>query len=258
MLVQQPAASGGAASWSVDQGGSRRPPIFETFSVVRGDAKTYVLQIVTRTTVDGTPLSVTQVTVDRASGKALKSVHPRQEGRDPHAGERPSSAPSGERARAPPKRSRCRPGASPPIKAPHRNGTVWVSDQVPALGIVKGVFPDGQLELVEAEARRAHRICSAPSRCRSLLAIVAILMFAVAVFAFQNPDAGHGPLPPLGALGVRWPSSTIASAAAGALAAALASLAARFVKWTRRPGPRARTGRAGRAAAPEPAPQFRP
>ena len=33
-----------------------------------------MLQIVTRPTADGTPLSVTQVTVDRASGKALKSV----------------------------------------------------------------------------------------------------------------------------------------------------------------------------------------
>ncbi len=35
------------------------------------------------------------------------------------------------------------------VKAPHRNGTVWVSDQVPALGVVKGAFPDGQLELVK-------------------------------------------------------------------------------------------------------------
>ena len=35
------------------------------------------------------------------------------------------------------------------VKTPHRNGTVWVSDKVPALGIVKGDFPDGQLELVK-------------------------------------------------------------------------------------------------------------
>ena len=35
------------------------------------------------------------------------------------------------------------------VKAPHRNGTVWVSDQVPAIGIVKGVYPDGQLDLVK-------------------------------------------------------------------------------------------------------------
>lgn len=69
-----------------------------------------------------------------------------------------------------------------------------------------------------------------------LLAIVAVLMFAVAIFAFQNPDS----------VTVRflyWQLSasvavvTIASAAAGALAAALTSLAARFVRWTRRPGP---------------------
>jgi hypothetical protein len=27
---------------------------------------------------------------------------------------------------------------------------VWVSDRVPAMGLVKGVFPDGQLELVKS------------------------------------------------------------------------------------------------------------
>jgi hypothetical protein len=36
------------------------------------------------------------------------------------------------------------------VKAPHRNGTVWVTDRVPALGVVKGAFPDGQLELVKS------------------------------------------------------------------------------------------------------------
>ena len=72
-----------------------------------------------------------------------------------------------------------------------------------------------------------------------LLSLVAILMFAVAIFAFQNPDS----------VTVRflyWQLSatvavvTIAAAAVGALAAALASLAARFIRWTRRPGPAAR------------------
>ena len=35
VLVQQPAASGGAASWSVDQEKVAPRPIFETFSVIR-------------------------------------------------------------------------------------------------------------------------------------------------------------------------------------------------------------------------------
>jgi uncharacterized integral membrane protein len=72
-----------------------------------------------------------------------------------------------------------------------------------------------------------------------LLALVAVLMFAVAIFAFQNPDS-------VTVRFLHWQISatvavvTIASAAVGALAAALASLAARFVKWTRRPGASAR------------------
>ena len=92
---------------------------------------------------------------------------------------------------------------------------------------------------------------------QALLAVVAILLLAVAVFAFQNPDA-------VTIRFLHWQLSasvavvTIASAATGALAAALASLAARLVKWSRRPGPSPRPG--PRVAPPPPSPptQFRP
>jgi hypothetical protein len=116
--------------------------------VVRGDPKSYVLQIVTRPTADGPPLSVTQVTVDRASGKTLKSVIRDKKGiiPTPESGLRPLRQAgvqgTSEEVTVPA-------GRFTAIKAPHRNGTVWVSDQVPALGVVKGVFPDGQLELVK-------------------------------------------------------------------------------------------------------------
>jgi uncharacterized integral membrane protein len=91
---------------------------------------------------------------------------------------------------------------------------------------------------------------------QALLAVVAVLLFAVAVFAFQNPDA-------VTVRFLHWELSasvavvTIASAATGALAAALASLAARLVKWSRGPKPTARTGP---PVAPPPSapPQFRP
>jgi uncharacterized integral membrane protein len=91
---------------------------------------------------------------------------------------------------------------------------------------------------------------------QALLAVVAILLLAVAVFAFQNPDA-------VTVRFLRWQLSasvavvTIAAAAAGALAAALASLASRFVKWTRRPGPSPRTGPPAAPPPPSPPPQFR-
>jgi hypothetical protein len=148
VLVQQPGASG-AVSWSVDRETVPPRPIFETFSVVRGDAKTYVLQIVTRITPEGTPLSVTQVTVDRASGKALKSVIRDKKGviPTPESGLRPLRQAA---VQGTPEEVTVPAGRFPAVKAPHRNGTVWVSDRVPALGIVKGIFPDGQLELVKS------------------------------------------------------------------------------------------------------------
>ena len=92
---------------------------------------------------------------------------------------------------------------------------------------------------------------------QALLAIVAILMFAVAIFAFQNPDS-------VTVRFLHWQLSatvavvTIASAAAGALAAALTSLAARFVRWTRRPGPSVRAGRPITPPPPTTPPQSHP
>ena len=147
VLVKQPGAGGAAESWSVDREASQ-PRLFVTYSIVHGNAKSYVLQIVTRPTPDGTPLSVTQVTVDRASGKAVKSVIRDRKGiiPTPESGLRPLRQASVQGA---PEEVSVPAGRFSAIKAPHRNGTVWVSDKVPALGIVKGVFPDGQLELVK-------------------------------------------------------------------------------------------------------------
>jgi len=148
VLVRQPGASG-ATSWSLDREAAAPRPIFVTYSVVRSDAKSYVLQIVTRPTADGTPLSVTQVTVDRASGKALKSVIRDKKGviATPESGLRPLRQAGVQGTR---EEVAVPAGRFTALKAPHRNGTVWVSDNVPALGLVKGAFPDGQLELVKS------------------------------------------------------------------------------------------------------------
>jgi hypothetical protein len=148
VVVRQPSTSG-PASWSIDQETAAPRPIFETFSVVRGDAKTYVLQIVTRATADGKPLSITQVTVDRATGKALRSVIRDKKGvaNTPESGLRPLRQTGVQGTR---EEVTVPAGRFTAVKAPHKDGTVWVSDQVPVLGIVKGVFPDGQLELVKS------------------------------------------------------------------------------------------------------------
>lgn len=154
VLTRQPDTSG-ASKWSIDRETVAPRPIFETFSIVKGDAKTYVLQIVTRTTAEGKPLSITQVTVDRASGKALKSVTRDKKGviATPESGLRPMRE-SG--VQGPREQVAVPGGRFTAVKAPYRNGTVWVSDQVPALGLVKGAFPDGQLELVKSGATGAQ------------------------------------------------------------------------------------------------------
>jgi hypothetical protein len=148
VLVQQPSASG-AGNWAVEREASTPRPIFVTYSIVRADAKSYVLQIVTRASADGKPLSITQVTVDRASGKALKSVTKDKKGvvATPESGLRPLREAGVQGTR---EEVAVPAGRFTAVKAPHRNGTVWVSDRVPGIGVVKGAFPEGQLELIKS------------------------------------------------------------------------------------------------------------
>lgn len=148
-VVVKEQSSAGQVTWSVARESAPPPPLFMTYSVVRGDAKTYVLQIVTHQTLDGAPLSVTQVTVDRASGKALKSVIQVPKGTiaTQESGLRPfrqADVKGTEEAVAVPG------GRFSAVRAPHRDGTVWVSDQIPALGLAKATFRNGQLELVRS------------------------------------------------------------------------------------------------------------
>ena len=98
--AQPGAERSGRAGRSTARPSSPRP-IFVTYSVVRGDAKSYVLQIVTRPTADGNaPLGHPGHGGPRV-GQGPEERHPGQEGRDPHPGERaPAASPGGRPGRA--------------------------------------------------------------------------------------------------------------------------------------------------------------
>lgn len=147
VLVQQP-GPGGQLSWSVGQESAPVPPLIVTYGIARGDRKTYTLQIVTQEQPEGAPLSITQVTVDRASGRAVRSVIRRPKGliETPESGLRPFreadvSQGRREEVTVPAGRFTALHGAA-------QAAEVWVSDEVPALGLVKGVWREGTLELV--------------------------------------------------------------------------------------------------------------
>ncbi|MBI3454729.1 MAG: hypothetical protein HY002_02920 [Candidatus Rokubacteria bacterium] len=153
VFVRQ-AGPGGQVTWSVVQESASPLPLFVTYSIVQDDPKTYTMQIVTHQTLDGPPLSVTQVQVDRTSGKALRSVIQRPKGviETPESGLRPfrqADVTGTEETAAVPA------GRFSAIRTPYQNGTVWVSDQVPALGLVKAIFPSGTLELVRSDTSGA-------------------------------------------------------------------------------------------------------
>lgn len=154
VLVQQP-GPGGQVTGSVAEERTAPPPIFVTYSIVRADRRSYTMQIVTHQTPDGPPLSITQVTVTRASGKAVRSVIQRPKGviPTPESGLRPlreAGVRDGKREDV-----TVPAGTFTAVRGKVQDAEVWVADQAPALGLVKAVWPSGALELVRSTASGA-------------------------------------------------------------------------------------------------------
>jgi hypothetical protein len=149
VLILQTQA-GGQSTLGVAQEKVTPGPLLVTYSVVRANARSYTLQIVTQERPDGTPLSVTQVTIDRASGKTLRSLIRRPKGvvATPDSALRPfreARVPEGR-----PEDVTVPAGRFTAVRGRAQGAELWVSDQVPVLGLVKGVWNEGTLELVSA------------------------------------------------------------------------------------------------------------
>ena len=150
VVLQEPQAGGAPTKVSVREERATPDPVYVTYGVVRADRGTYTLQIVTQERPGSTPLSVTQVTVNRGSGKAVRAVTrgPKGATRTPESGLRPlreSALANGRREAV-----TVPAGRFDAVQGDAAGGQVWVSDSVPALGLVKGTWPDGTLELVQS------------------------------------------------------------------------------------------------------------
>jgi hypothetical protein len=164
VLVEERPSAGAPAKWSVVQERAAPQPVYVTYSVVRADRATYTIQIVTRERLEGTPLSVTHVTVNRASGKAVRSLTRTPTGPKPtpESGLRPVSeraVPQGRRDEV-----TVPAGRFEAVQGKLGPADVWVSDRVPPLGLVKGVWPQGTLELVESARTGARDLLRTATR----------------------------------------------------------------------------------------------
>lgn len=154
-VVYKEVGPGGEVKWRVAEEPVSPAPLYITYAIVKASAREYTLQVTTSMEADGSPLSITQIVVDRRSGKAKKSVtrHPTGLVETPENELRPFQErqfPTGAREEV-----QVASGRFAALRAPHRDGTVWVSNRVPAMGLVKAVFPRGTLELVTSGASGA-------------------------------------------------------------------------------------------------------
>jgi hypothetical protein len=149
---------------SVTQEAAPLAVLYVTYAIVRGDARTYTLQIVTRDDRDGVALSVTHITVDRSSGKALRSVIQRPKGviATPESGLRPlrESSVSGGR----PEEIQVPGGRYATVRGRVGDAEVWVSDRAPGLGVVRAVWASGTLELIQGATSGAMDLLPLLSR----------------------------------------------------------------------------------------------
>lgn len=154
-VVYKEVGPGGEVTWRVAEETVSPAPLYVTYAVVKASATEYTLQVATSLEADGPPLSVTQIVVDRKTGKAKQSVIRRPKGligtvENELRPFREAGLPGGIREEV-----QVAAGRFTALRAPYKDGTVWVSDQVPAIGLVKAVFPHGTLELVRSAASGA-------------------------------------------------------------------------------------------------------
>ena len=163
VLLQQTGA-GGQMSLSVAQETVAPAPLVVTYAVVRADRGSFTLQIVTQSGPDAPPLSVTQVTVDRASGKARRSVIRGPKG--PVATPESALRPFREAAVAKGQKEEVvvPAGRFMAVRGAAQGADVWVSDEVPALGLVKAMWKEGMLELVGSGPSGAKDLLKASTK----------------------------------------------------------------------------------------------
>jgi hypothetical protein len=163
VIVQQ-TGPGGQVSWSVAQETAAPAPLFVTYSIVRSEPQTYTLQIATQAQPDGRPLSVTHVTVNRRTGKSVRSVirYPKGVIATPESGLRPfreAGVAQGQREEV-----AVPAGRFTAVHGTVQGAEVWVSDQVPAMGLVKGAWREGLLELTASGASGARDLLKADAK----------------------------------------------------------------------------------------------
>lgn len=145
VLVRETGADG-KVTLRVEKVAAPAATLFVTYAIVGEQDTAYWLQVSTHEGPGALPLAVTQILVDKKSGKSLKSVTQRPKGliETPENELRPlrESAVKGDRQEV-----RVPAGSFVAIHAKVSGVEVWVSDRVAALGIAKAIFPNGVLEL---------------------------------------------------------------------------------------------------------------
>lgn len=148
----------GKVSYKVTKETERPKPIYLTYSILKATGKDYLVQIVTRDGKDTEPLSISQILVDRKTGKGLKSVvkSPKDlpvaytPGKEIlHISEK--AVKDGKKVTI-----TVEGGTFGCLQGTFNGNEVCISDEVPTLGIVKATVEDGTLELIESSQTGAR------------------------------------------------------------------------------------------------------
>lgn len=149
-LIVRETMTDGTTRIRLEEGPPQTRSVFAiTYAIVGETAEGLLLQVTTHQTAEGPPLSTTQILISKKDGKAIRSqilgsrglvVTPENELR-----------PQRENRITGPREAVTVPaGTYQAVRGKVGNAEVWVSDQIPAIGVAKAVRPDGTLELLKA------------------------------------------------------------------------------------------------------------
>jgi len=150
-VIYKTVSPDGKVSYKVIKEAVSPRPLYLTYSILKKTAKSYLVQIVARDGKDTEPLSISQVLLDRKTGKGLRAVIKSPKGipvaytpgRDfIHISER--AVKDGKKMTV-----TVEGGTYSCLQGRFNGQEVCVSDEVPGLGIVKAIAEDGTLELIE-------------------------------------------------------------------------------------------------------------
>lgn len=157
-VLYRTVALDGSISYKVVKEPIEAKPFYFTYSILKATENDYLIQIVAQEGKDTEPLAISQILVDRKTGKNLKAVIKSPKGAALPFSPVEELTPISEKAVKEAKKVNItvEAGSYECLNGTFKGQEVYVSDKIPTLGIIKATLKGGMIELVSSSPAGAR------------------------------------------------------------------------------------------------------